>query len=211
MAVGYASPEDIVNAALRASGYTRSVGEIYEGSRASRVAVEVYGPARDGLLQSQDWDFALREAPLIPVVGGTKILGFTMEYAYPADALRICSVHAAIPSPNFDPQPVRFKTGNDGSLGTAAKVIFTSTTPALAVYIAQITDPLTWNAAFTQAFVDVLARIFAFALKDDINLARTRAGIADQTTLEAANISDAMGPMIPELMARGAAAASRQQ
>jgi hypothetical protein len=211
MAVGYQAPEDIVNAALRAIGYSRPVGEIYEGSRASRVAVEVYGPARDGLLQSHDWDFALREATLVAVMGGTKILGFTQEYAYPATALRICAVHAAIPAPNFDPRPARFKTGNDSSLSTPAKVIFANITPAFAVYIAQITDPLTWNAAFTQAFVNVLACIFAFALRDDINLARTRTAIAEQTTLEAVNIGDAMGPMIPELMARGAAAANRQQ
>jgi len=210
MAVGYASPEDCINAALRACGYPRAIAEIYEGSRASRVAVEVYGPARDGLLQSQDWDFSFREVALTPTAGGAKILGFSQEYNYPADALRIAYVHGTIPNPNNDPQPVRFKTYNDSTLGTPAKVIATNQAAAVCGYYAQITDPLTWNAAFTQAFVALLAKLFSFALRDDINLARTRAGMAEQMIGEAADVGDMTGPMMPELMARAAAAAQRQ-
>ncbi len=209
MAVGFSAIEDIINAGLRSAGYPRPIAEIFEGSRASRVAIEVYATARDGLLQSQDWDFAFREAPLTPTAGGTKILGFTQEYNFPADALRICYVHGVIPTPNNDPQPVRFKTGNDGTLAPPAKVIFTNQAAATAGYIAQIIDPTTWNAAFTQAFINVLAKIFAFALRDDINLARTRSGLAEQAVSEGASTGDGMAPMLPELMRRGAAAAQQ--
>ena len=210
MAIGFQAPEDVINGALRECGYPRTISEIYEGSRASRVAVEVYGPARDFLLQQQDWDFALREAALTPTVGGKLILGFTHEYNYPADALRIRYVHGAIPSPNNDPQPVRALTGNDASLATPAKVIFTNQAAAVAVYIAQITDPATWNPAFSYAFVNMLAKIFAFALRDDINLSRERSGLSDQTNAEAGNVGDAQAPIPPELMMRAAAAAQRQ-
>ena len=208
MAIGYTAPEDVINAALREAGYPRPIAEIYEGTRASRVAVEVYGTARDFLLQQQDWDFALKQAALAALSGGTGILGFTQIYTYPADALRIRSVCGAIPSPNNDPQPVRWITGSDAN---GSKAIYTSQASALVIYIAQITDPAKWNAGFTRAFIGILSRIFAFALKDDINLARTRSQLADQGVTEGSDVSDGMSPVVPEQMMRAAAAAAARQ
>ena len=211
MAVGYGAPEDVINAALRSAGYPRSIAEIYEGSRASKVAVEVYGPARDWLLQSQDWDFALRDAGLTATVGGTLRLGFGFEYNYPADALRIRQVHGVVPSPNNDPQPIRWITANDNSLNPPAKVIYTNQAAALASYIGQITDPGTWNPGFTQAFVALLARVFAFALVGDIQVSKARAELANETMIEGAGVGDGAPAIVPEaaLMQRAARAAQQ--
>lgn len=204
MPIGYSAPEDIINAALRECGYPTPIAEIYEGSRAANVAVEVYGTARDFLLQQHDWDFATGETLLTPTVGGALILGFAYEYNYPPDALRIRAVHVGIPVVN-DPQPVRWLPGNDFVLGT--RVIYATVAGALAVYVKQITDPAKWNAGFTRAFVGLLSRIFASALRDEINLVRTRSQLSDQTTAEASSVGDGMPPIPPELLARAAAAA----
>ena len=197
MAVGYSAPEDVINAALREVGYPRPVAEIYEGSRASRVAIEVYGPARDALLLSQDWDFAYREAPLT-LSTGAPVAGFGYSYIYPADCLRIRYIRLpAVPIPNNDPRPVRWLTYNDQNLEPPGKLIACGIAAATICYIAQITDPSTWNPVFSRAMVRTLAEIFAFALRDEINLSRTRALMADQATAEAASVGDAMSP--PEI------------
>lgn len=208
MSIGYAAPEDVINAALREAGYQRAIAEIYEGSRASRVAVEVYGPMRDALLQSQEWDFAFQAATLTATVGGALILGFTNEYDWPATALRIRQVFQNPTGQNNDPQPVRWVQGTDAVLGT--KVIWTniSTNPRCA-YIAQITDPAKWNPAFTQLFVANLASVFAFALKDDIQAGAARSRIADQMTMQSAGIGEGLSPVLPDLMARAARAATQ--
>lgn len=211
MAVGYGAPEDVINAALRSAGYPRPIAEIYEGSRASRVAVEVYGPARDALLQSQDWDFAFRDAQLVATVGGSLRGGFLYEYNYPSDALRIRQVHGGSVATN-DPQPVRFLVANDFTLNPPAKVIYTNQATAQAAYVGQITDPTTWNPGFTQAFVALLAKIFSFALQDSADLARTRSLLSEQAIMEGASVGDAGSAIIPEqaLMMRAAQAGQRQ-
>ena len=207
MAIGYQAVEDLCNAALREAGYPRPIAEIFEGSRASRVAVEVYGPCRDGLLYEQDWDFALKEATLGALASGTAILGFVNVYAWPADALRIKQVHGAIATPNNDPQPVRFITGNDA---TGVKGIWTNVgAGATAVYIGQVTNLAQWSPGFTRALQNRLARIFSFALKDDINNAMARSRLADEALTQTTVVSDTMPPMLPELMQRAAAAAQR--
>ena len=204
MPIGYAAPEDVINAALREVGYPRSISEIYEGSRASRVAIEVYGPTRDALLQEQDWDFAYREEALVASAGSALIAGFGYAYTYPADCLRIRYVRLpTISAPNNDPRPVRWITYSDNTLSPPSKVIGCSLATATVTYIGQITDPSQWNPAFSRALVNRLARIFAFALRDEINLSRTRSQLADQVTAEAADVSDAMGPAVPEIARSG--------
>ena len=72
------------------------IGTIWEGSPASRVALEVYGQTRDALLNNEDWPFARRAVGLALLktapVGGYAGLPWTnaypppqwiYEYAYP--------------------------------------------------------------------------------------------------------------------------------
>jgi hypothetical protein len=199
--------EDIWNAALRDIGYPRPIGEAYEGSRASRVAIEVYAPLRDALLFSQDWDFAQRETELTPTVGGTLILGFSNEYNFPADGVRVKSVYAPVTMPDFDPQPLRWLAANDRSLLPPARVIYATVASASASYIGRITDPGTWNAGFMEAMIAALAKVFQFALGSDPNVAKLRSDLSDQEMLRAASVGDLLPATLPEMMIRGAAAA----
>jgi|SRR6202167_2323494 len=173
-----ASPEEICNLALRRIAYPYPIGNIYEGSPAARVAVEIYGQTRDELLRSADWDFArqavgltlLKTAP----VGGYGATPWTptnppppwiYEYAYPVGCLLIRSVRptpAVIPE--FDPQPNVFVLGNDASLSVPTKVILTNLPYAQAVFTAQITDPTQWQVSFVEALIAALATRFQLAL-----------------------------------------------
>lgn len=208
MPIGYQAPEDVINAALRGVGYQKAISEIHEGSRASRVALEVYGPLRDALLQSRDWDFAFQSDGLSDTIGGALVLGFTNEYDWPATALRIRQVYQSPPTPNNDPRPVRWLQGTDKALGT--KVIWTNiATNANCAYIAQITDPAKWNPAFAQIFVANLTRVFAFALKEDAQAGMAHARIAEQMMMDGAGIGEGLPPVLPDLMVRAARAAAQ--
>lgn len=113
--------EDLCNMVLVEIGYRPLISDIFEGSRASRVALEVYGQTRDELLDAHDWPFARRTRPLTllkgpPPPGGYNAIqvwttfypkpGWLYEYLYPADCLEFMCV---IPPPHamFDlPLPV---------------------------------------------------------------------------------------------------------
>lgn len=205
MATGYSSPEDICNAALREAGYPRSIADLYEGSRAARVALEIYGQTRDKLLQAGNWSFAQRETTLTAITDADPLLGFTNAYLFPADGLRIKQMHASIPTPNYNPQPVFWTVANDTSTDPPRKVVYTKGDCPKAVYIGQVTAPTAWNPGFTKALVDALAETFAFALKDDPQFAQTRAAIAGQTRVEAVGIDDGAPPGMAGMVSAPAA------
>jgi hypothetical protein len=180
--------EDLCNEALRRINYPTPIGYIMEGSRASRVAVQLYGQTRDDLLRGSDWDFA-RQAVGLALLKTAPVSGYSAtpwttafppppwiyEYAYPAGCLMIRSVRPVpVVIPEFDPQPNIFVLGNDASLSPPARVILTNLGGAQAVYTGQVTDPNQWNSSFQEALVEALARRFGEALNPDPNLAKER-------------------------------------
>ena len=179
MSASVASPADVVNLALRRIGYRLRVGSLYDGSEASKKALDIYGQTRDALIREGDWGFAERNAPLTllksaprggytPPLTWTSAyppLGYLFEYAYPADCLRVRAVKGtAIFTPNFDPQPNVFAVANDNSLAPPAKVVLCNVAGAIAVYSGQVTDPATWEADFVEALAAGLARRLAASL-----------------------------------------------
>src|SRR6185312_254056 len=187
--------EDLCNEALRRISYPTPIGSIMEGSRAARVAVELYAQTRDDLLRGSDWDFArqamtltlLKTAP----VGGYSAAAWTTayppvpwiyEYAYPAGCLEIRSVRPTpIVIPEFDPQPNIFVLGFDASLGSPSRVVLTNLAAAQAVYTGAVTDPNQWNSSFQEALVEALGRRFQEALNPKPNMAQKR-GLEERAT-----------------------------
>jgi hypothetical protein len=191
--------EDILNMALRRIGNEIPIGYIYEGSRASRAGLEIYGQTRDALLRSFTWGFARRDAALMLLktapVGGYGATPWTsasppppwiFEYAYPTDCLVIRSVRESpLFIPSFDPKPNLFNVANDDSIQPAVKVILTNVENALVVYTGQVTDMTTWEPLFVESLVDALGRRFAQALSTDPNLLKIDAA-EERTSVEIA-------------------------
>jgi hypothetical protein len=195
-----ATVEALINQALRRIAYQVPIGTIWEGSPASRVALEVYGQTRDALLNNEDWPFArqavglrlLKTAP----VGGYSGLPWSnayppppwiYEYAYPDACITIRSVRPTpIIMPEFDPRPHIFVLANDNSLNPPAKVVLTNLANAQAVITGQITDPLSYEAGFTDALVAALALRLQEALSPDATAIKDRAAEA-QTEMVMAN------------------------
>lgn len=193
-----ATVEQICNQALLDAGIGYRIGNIYEGSSQAKVALELYGQARDEILRLADWSFSRRIAQLTllkgpPPPGGfnpfqpwTNVYanpGFLYEYAYPSDCLDLRTVMAS-PGlmPDLDPLPAQWRVDNDptpnvsGSppvaSGPAAKVILCNINQALAVYRAQITDPNEFDSGFTAALVASLGEKFSAAFGADVTSVR---------------------------------------
>ena len=176
------------------AGIRRRIGDIYEGSEASIVALEKYGQTRDELLRMQDWSFSRRTVSLTllkgpPPGGGYSQIqpwttlyplpGFLYEYSYPSDCLDVRAI--MVPPglmPDGDPVPQLFRIDNDPvpnvvdnvASGPPAKVILCNASYALAVYRAQITDMTTWEPLFTKTLVANLAKVFEMAFDEDGNV-----------------------------------------
>ena len=188
--------ESIVNQALFAARQQRRIADIYEGSAEAQIAIELYGQARDELLDLRDWSFSRRTEPLAllkgppPAGGYTPITpwsniypvpGFLYEYAYPADCLDVRAVIAPPGAmPDTDPLPALWRVDNDQTpnvsgtppvaSGPPARVLYCNTTNALIVYRAQITDPGLFDTGFTASLVAALAKKFAIAFGADVNV-----------------------------------------
>ena len=180
--------EGIVNQALRAGGVPKRIQEMYEGSDASRVALELYGQCRDELLDLTDWSFSRQTAPLTllkgpPPDGGYSLLtpwsnlypapGWLYEYSYPGSAVDLRAIIAMPngPMPDLDPIPATWRVDNDPTpnivnnvaVGPEAKVIFSNVTNAMGVYRTRVTDPSIFDPGFVSALVALLGKRFAVA------------------------------------------------
>jgi hypothetical protein len=193
------SVEDLINQSLRAAGLPLRVQDIYEGSDAARVALELYGQCRDSLLDLKDWSFNRHTAPLSllkgpPPDGGYNLSkpwsniypapGWLYEYAYPSDAVDIRAIiYPPIGlMPDLDPLPALWRVDNDATpyvsgappvaSGPEAKVIYTNITDALAVYRSRVTNPAIFDPGFIDALVSLLGKRFAVAFGAGVDVAR---------------------------------------
>ena len=183
MTVSITSPEGVINLALGRIKYPYRIGSIWEGSRAAKAALDIYGQTRDDLMRTVDWPFARRDASLTllkqaPATGyvpptvwdptSNPPLPWIYEYQNPSDSLRIRSIrNQDLFLINYDPREHRFTVTNDESYSPAQKTILTNVGPvAVATYTGRVTDPSTWDADFVEAFAEELGRRLAPVLTD---------------------------------------------
>ncbi len=185
------SPADMVNLALTRMGRSERVGSLYEGSKAAKAALNIYGQTRDSLLRAGNYGFAerningvlLKSAPAGGYTPGIPWNGvlyppppWRFEYQYPVDMLVLRAVK---PIPifvmNFDPQPNVFAIENDQNFTPPQKVILCNVQSAQLVYTAQVTDCATWEVDFIEEFAAALARRLAIGLAN-MDVAKFEAG-----------------------------------
>jgi len=169
MALALSSPSDVLNLTLTRIGYKGDrVGNLYEGSVAAKLALDIYAQTRDQMLRDGDWGFAERNVNLTLLkqapAGGyfppnvwdgnnNPPPPFFFEYAYPDDCLKVRSIKSVpLFVMEFDPQPVVFAIENDKYYTPSRKVILCNIPSAMLVYTASITDPQLWEVDFVDAF-----------------------------------------------------------
>jgi hypothetical protein len=179
------SVEDLLNTALMRSGYPTRIGNIFEGSAASRAALEFYGQTRDNLFGARDWNFLRQQVSLGNPIKTAPPGGYpptrpwnaatdppvpwVYEYAYPANCIEIRSLRpTSVVIPEFTPVFTRFTTGDDTATGS--KVVLTNLLNANAIITGRVTDPNTWqDSNFSESLIDALAEQFQKWLPLDPN------------------------------------------
>lgn len=189
MALSVSSPEDVINLCLVRMGYKTRIGSIWEGSEASKAALDIYSQTRDEALMGFDWGFAEGNVPgtllkSAPPGGYGGIawstayppLPFIYEYAYPVDCLKVRAMKPTpIFLPNFNPQPYVWSVDNDATLTPPAKAISCNVPNAIIVYTRQVTNPQEWESDFVEALAASLSRRLA-PLLVNMDAAKLEAG-----------------------------------
>jgi len=193
MPTSLSNPADIVNDALRRIGYKLRVAELFDGSEAAGVALDIYGQTRDTMLRDGEWQFCernvnatlLKQAPpggyFVPNAWDPTLYPpppWLYSYAYPDDCLKVRQLKG---QPMFllnpDPQPTLYSIANDNGVTPPVRVILTNVPDAVLVYAGRVTNPADWPVDFTEALCAALARRLAPSLA---NLDVTRLEGADE-------------------------------
>jgi hypothetical protein len=183
------SVEDILNQALGRIGNETPIGYIWEGSKASRRGLEIYGQTRDVLLREKDWAFARRQ--VLASIAGAAPYPWNYEYSWPSDCLRLRNIIPVVAAGLvLDPRPSTFSVFNNGS----AKTILAMTTPIILVYSGQITDMTTWEPSFTEALVEALARRLVVSITGSADLLKDEAGLSGGALEMAAEVQENRPP-----------------
>lgn len=157
------APEDIANSALARIGYTLRIGNMLDGSPASKIFLDIYGQTRDDLLRSGDWGFA--EKITAGTITGSAPAPWSYQYEYPSDCLKLKQVFSSAYTTGLNnPVPQLFRVGS-GVSGTASiEAIWSQTQTATLVYTSQVTNPALWEPMFIEALIEALALRAAPAL-----------------------------------------------
>jgi len=167
-----ATIEGIVNQALDIVGYPSHIGNIYEGSKASIIALNLWGTTRDALFTAAQPIWAKRDLRLVLLKSAPNInngwadyssglwdssyptLPWLYEYEYPTDCLLPLQIKVQTNFvPVYRPRPRSYRVSFDSQ-----KVILTNTPDAILSYIAAVLDPDDWYDDFAEAMVEAVAK-----------------------------------------------------
>lgn len=134
----------IINVALGRIG-ANDVSSLSNNSAEQKLAVIFWDVARQACLREHPWNFALKDAQLNRIDGYTS---FEFKYAYqlPSDYIRLMQHYG---NPTFKVQGRRILSNEE-----VCKI----------KYVADINDPLQWDASFTDLMSQRLAFDMGYAL-----------------------------------------------
>jgi hypothetical protein len=180
--------EGMCNQALDLVGYTRHIGNIYEGTKAARIALDIWSETRDALLQTMRPDWARQDIRLTlnksaPAIvngmadytgvtwtdGAHPALPWLYEYAYPTNCIEPLQIKGEIRFlPRWRPRANTFRVRSLGG----SMVILSNQAAAILVCVAKVTDPNLWHEEFIEAMIQILARKFEAELAPQRRAAR---------------------------------------
>lgn len=160
--------ETICNQALDAIGYSRHIGNIYEGTKAARAFLNCYVEVRDALLSTLRPDWAWTEKALVLTRQAPNIINNTAnydngwndtfpplpwlyEYAYPDDCLEPDMILTQVLFlPIWRPRAITYRM--------TPSTILTNEPNAILRYIRVVKNPDDWQRDFYEAMVMALAK-----------------------------------------------------
>ena len=149
-----ASVVEIANMALSLIGSANRITVLDgNGSEENRQCFLHYEPARDALLRSHSWNFAVTRVKLTTTAAGIPPFGYANWFALPADCLRVLYV-------NEDAYEYKVEGGK----------VLTDSTPVDLVYVKKVTDATLFDSQFVQLLALALAVRISVKLSDNANL-----------------------------------------
>lgn len=149
-----ASEVTICNLALAALGADR-IADLGDDSQPARLCSVFYEPGRDAVLRAYPWNFAIRRAALA-ALSDAPAWGFDRQYQLPEG-----------PSPEYCLRVLEVDQADDRNapfLIEGRKILTDIEAPLYIKYIARVTDPAQFDAAFIRALAARLAVDLAYPL-----------------------------------------------
>jgi hypothetical protein len=145
------SVEQLCNIVLTRIGYPERIGNIYDGTKQARAALDLYAETRDDLLRKKNWPFAFQQAA--GASSGTPPVGWAYSWSYPTGCIRIRSVSPSSGLPSLDPQPLLWELYNNGT----TRYVVTQVTPITINFTGQVVDMTQWEPGFVEALIQTMA------------------------------------------------------
>jgi hypothetical protein len=157
-----ASVVDVCNLSLAHLGDEATVSSISppDGSAQADHCKRFYPIARDALLEEVAWNFATRRIVLAETANTPPDV-WAYEYAYPGSCLRILAI---LDSSGDENAPQDYMQGTDD---TGAKVIWTNTEDATALFTFAVTDTTKFSTLFVTTLSYLLASYLAGPITRD--------------------------------------------
>lgn len=167
--------ESICNQALDLIGFPRHIGNIYEGSKAGRIALDSWGEARDMALSMTQPSWARHDAPLdllksapeygydagTPWTNAYPPIPWLFEYDTPDDCIVPLALKPQLYLPIYRPRFIPFRSQNDAA---SNYTLLTNINPAILTYIKRVLDPNQWDLDFVELMIQGLAKRFQAGL-----------------------------------------------
>jgi hypothetical protein len=150
----------ICNAAISHCGTRSKISSINEGSPEANACLTHFNLVRDGTLRAFDWNFARMTVSLAQLQNPPQ--RWLYKYGLPTDLIRLRRLND-VPLLSL-PETFCELAADVDSTGAYIGVILCNASPISAIYTAQVTDPLRWDAGFVDAVVYGLASRVCFEL-----------------------------------------------
>ena len=176
-----ATEVSICSNALRKWGDS-PIASLTEDTERARLCNALYEPARDSLLRSHAWNFAITRASLAQI-SSTPAFEYSYQYALPTDpfCLRVLKME-------FD--DYEFKIEN---LAGQGRVLLTNEGTANIIYIARITDPKLFDSIFVDTLIAKLASEMAYPVTNSAALQKEMERVYKLKLTEARSIDSTEG------------------
>ena len=176
-----ATEVSICSNALRRLGDS-PITSLTEDTERARLCNALYEPARDSLLRSHAWNFAITRASLAKATE-SPVFEFANQFILPTDpfCLRVLKME-------FD--DFVFKIEN---LAGTGRVLLTDEGTANILYIAKITDTTLFDSIFSDTLTAKLASLMAYPVTNSTTLQREMERIYKLKLTEARSIDSTEG------------------
>lgn len=159
------SEVSICNRAIRRIG-AEPITSLAGTDHMSVLCNTLYEPARDDLLYSHPWNFAIARDSLSADVA-TPDFEYTVQYSLPSDCLRV----------------LRLNNTKDDYRIEGRKILCDVTAPLKMIYIKKETDPTKFSSGFAECLALKIAQDMGYALAANASMVR---GLSEQLKVKLA-------------------------